>query len=117
MKIVPSKKNGVISLVNINDKKFIKREHDATIELLQHINACDTTDELSKLAADFFKSLSGCMHISIRLHGYCDFSSIQTYGFSTDSRQYENTVPSPEEKETSIDDRGGTFLIDLICEI
>ena len=117
MKIVHGKKNGVISLVDINDKKSIKREHDATIELLQHINACDTTNELLKLAADFFKSLSGCMHISIRLHGYCDFSSIQTYGFSTDSRQYESTVPSPEEKETSVDDRGGTFLIDLICEI
>ena len=73
-------------MINVADKRAMEREHKATIELLRHINVCDTTDVLLKRAAVFFAELAKCAQIEIRLREGCHSPCIE------ESSRNENRV-------------------------
>jgi PAS domain S-box-containing protein len=114
MKTVSSTKNNIIAMIDVADKRSIEREHKATIELLRHINACDTTDVLLQRASDFFTELSGCAQIEIRLREGCHSPCIEPY---TESSRNENSILTPGENRATVSGRDKTSLIVFISKM
>ena len=101
-------------MIDVADKRSIEREHKATIELLRHINACDTTDVLLQRAADFFTELSGCAQIEIRLREGCQSPCVEQY---TESSRNGNSILTPGEDRATVSGRDKTSLIVFISKM
>jgi PAS domain S-box-containing protein len=78
------------------DKYSMEREHEATLDLLNRINSCNTIPELLNRSVIFLEELTGVADINIRLHGCFlppgDESQNDTTGFhKTDNGSISQT--------------------------
>ena len=85
MKTLPKSKKKLISLTDCTDKVAMQREHEDIIEILDHINSCDTITDSLKRAETVLKELSGVENVEIRLHGDSITRRIEPHHFTTDS--------------------------------
>ena len=66
MKIVPDSSKNIVSMTDKSGWRQAGKEHEAIIELLNHINSSNTTGELLQKATGFLAGRSGCANIGIR---------------------------------------------------
>ena len=92
VKLSPDTKNSIISIIDISDWRQRKKEHEATIELLQHINASDNSDKLLQTSLNFLSNLSGGAHVAIRLKESLDFTYACAVGFSEEFLKAEDSL-------------------------
>lgn len=111
----PGTKNSIISIIDISDWKQREKEHEATIELLQHINASNSSDKLMQNALSFLEKLSGGAHVAIRLKEFQDFTYAGTVGFSKEFLKAENSLLVVGHNEEILRNRDGSPFLDCIC--
>lgn len=117
IKKVPGTGKNIISIVDNTERRKTEKEHEATIELLHHINLSDTIGDLLKRAMGFLMDLSGCVHTSIRL---CEFHLspyVEKCGFSIKNRHAESSLFTLDENGKVIHSNDEDPQIDSLCDM
>ncbi len=115
MKIVPDTGKNIVSMADKTGWRQAGKEHEAIIELLNHINSSNTTGELLKVAIGFLAGRSGCAHIGIRLRELHDFPYVETLGFSEEFLQAENSLLTLGENGEVVRDSQETPELECMC--
>jgi PAS domain S-box-containing protein len=115
MKTLPKSKRIFTSLIDCTGKDLMIREHEATIDLLNHINSCDTIAESLKRAVIFFEDLSGVAKITIRLREDFHSPRFESSDFTTDFQHNENCSFPHGDNCDEICNNDITSAINLIC--
>ena len=116
IKKVSGSGKSVISMTDVTEQRFTEREHEATIELLHHINSSDSISELLKRVMGFFKALSGCKNIGIRLRPGFDSPDSQTLGFPERFQQTESILITLDKNGEVVRDRTPNPVLDSLSE-
>ncbi|MDA8415486.1 MAG: response regulator, partial [Betaproteobacteria bacterium] len=115
VKLSPDTKNSIISIIDISDWKQREKEHEATIKLLQHINASDTRDTLVQTSLNFLSNLSRNSHVAIRLKESLDFRYAGAVGFSEEFLKAEGSLHVLDNNEEILRNGDGSPFLDCIC--
>ena len=115
IKMVPGTRKSIISVLDTTERRKTDKEHEATIELLHHINISDTISELLKRVVTFLAERSACAHIGIRLREGNDFPYVETLGFSEGYLQAENRLLPQSQNRDVVHDRTGIPVLDCMC--
>ena len=115
VKLSPDTKNSIISIIDISDWRQRKKEHEATIELLQHINASDNSDKLLQTSLNFLSNLSGGAHVAIRLKESLDFTYACAVGFSEEFLKAEDSLLVLGNDKEILHNLDGSPCLDCLC--
>jgi PAS domain S-box-containing protein len=115
MKTVPDTGKNILSMTDKTGWRQAGKEHEAIIELLHHINSCNTIGELLQGAIGFFADRSGCARIGIRLRELNDFPYAATLGLSEEFLRVESSLLTLGENGEVVRDSQGNAELEFMC--
>jgi PAS domain S-box-containing protein len=108
---------GKIALIytNVTARKLVELERGANVQLLHLINQSTTTAALAKAALDYFRELSDCQAVGIRLKEGDDYPYYEVAGFTRDVAQTEASLLGHEEVGNLLCDSNGRPFVECMC--
>lgn len=100
---------------DVTASKRVGRAKAETLELLQLINAADTTENLLRRLTHYFRRLAGCEAVGVRLRDRYDFTYYETSGFPEGFVLQENGLCARDEAGDLIRDSDGDAVLECIC--
>lgn len=115
IKAVPGTGKRIISIIDNSERRKTEKEHEATIELLHHINISATAGELLQRVMRFLADRSGCAEIGIRLRELHESPYIETCGFAEKPGSTENSILLLGADEKVVQACAVGSMIDRLC--
>lgn len=111
----PAREHFVAVFDVISERKRSEEAREATVELLRICNAADSLPVLLQELMDFFRRLTGCGSIGVRLRDGDDFPYYVTSGFSEEFVLAEKHLCSYDQQGELLRDDAGHPTLDCMC--
>ncbi|HEY9595833.1 MAG TPA: PAS domain S-box protein [Spirochaetia bacterium] len=100
---------------DVTQRKNSERARDATLELLRICNRAATVRELMQELTGYFKRLTGCSAVGVRLQQGDDYPYYETRGFPPDFVRLESSLCARDVEGKIVRDAEGSPLIECMC--
>ena len=100
---------------DITSRKIADQEHESTIEILRMVNASAGIEDLLPAAMLFFKKISGCSAVGIRLREGEDYPYYVARGFPAEFVLAEQYLCSKDDEGLVVRDACGKAVLDCMC--
>ena len=100
---------------DITARKQSEEMQKATIEILRLSNIAEDSQELMRNLTLFFKNLTDCEAVGVRLRDGEDFPLYEARGFSEDFLLFENSRSECDQTDESFHDANSKPKLDCIC--
>lgn len=104
-----------VMMTDVTKQKRNEAAREATVELLQICTVADTLPELMQSLMDYFKKISGCEAVGVRLRDGDDYPYYVTRGFSEEFVLAEKHLCSFDQYGDPIRDNVGHPVLDCMC--
>jgi two-component system, cell cycle sensor histidine kinase and response regulator CckA len=111
----PAKEHFVAVFDVITERKRIEAAQEATVELLRLCNLADNLPGLMQELMHYFRKITGCEAIGVRLHDGADFPYYVTLGFSEEFVLAEKCLCSFDQQGELVRDYTGHPAMDCMC--
>jgi len=105
----------LVALIDITQRHRTEREREVAVDLLRQLNACAGTDDLIATAITFFRRLSGCEAIGVRLRDGDDCPYYKADGFKEGFVLAENRLCVYDEQGDVVCDQTGHPVLECMC--
>ena len=100
---------------DITDSKQAEFERETTVEFLEMVNTCRTTEELIRTTVGFFQHQSGCEAVGIRLACGEDYPYYEARGFPAAFIKAESPLCSRDPNGAILRDDVGNPVLECMC--
>ena len=100
---------------DITDRKQGEQERENAIRFLRIINDAEDTRTLIQGTVGFFRELSGCEAVGVRLRDNDDFPYYEAHGFPEEFVLLENSLCTRCENGQALRDDSGNLVLDCMC--
>ncbi|HOD72329.1 MAG TPA: MASE3 domain-containing protein [Deltaproteobacteria bacterium] len=105
----------VLVFHDVSIRKTAEREREAAVEFLRLANKARTSQDLLRMAVDFFQRQSGCRAVGIRLEENGDYPYQCTSGFPDEFVEIESRLCEQGDRGTVIREGSGRPALECLC--
>ena len=110
------KVSGVVLVFHdVSIRKTAEREREAAVEFLRLANKARTSQDLLRMAVDFFQRQSGCRAVGIRLEENGDYPYQCTSGFPDEFVEIESRLCEQGARGSVIREDSGRPALECLC--